>query len=513
MSLGEIRIDYPNVPIMALTATANQKVVDDAIRVLKMQSPFLYRSSFNRPNLSYEVRKKDKQTTETIAKYVASRRHDSGVIYCLSRKDCENLSEKLQDLLNKSGCANVKVSYYHAELDQEERHRRHLAWSSGRISVLCATIAFGMGIDKPDVRYVIHHSLPKSITHYYQESGRAGRDGEKADCILFYAFRDKNVLEKMIIASSGNGNRYDQNTKKKIDQLYQCLSYCENEFSCRRTMQLEFFGEVFNRQNCGGTCDNCREARTSEFRDMSRDAKEILQLLDDTKQQAKGGQTTMSQIVQLYRGSKTKSLQYFDVSKLSGYGAGKKHSKGDCDRIMHAMLFQHILKEEARENAGGFSTEYLERGLKADSLERGTYCFKVEFQVSTIVRKVAEKKQVEKNSAKSTKKRAASKSPRNKKTSDNFSASVDFEDELETYKNEIDKCSSNPYGMEDRPSSSGSESTLNNNHTSVKSILPKDFTEQLVERIKKLVRMWAEEEQMNGNNVFCKYCDLFMTLL
>lgn len=191
MSLGEIRNSYPNVPIMALTATANQKVVDDAIRVLNMQNPFLYRSSFNRPNLSYEVRKKDKQTTETIAKYVASRRNDSGVIYCLSRKDCEKISEKLQDLLNKSGCANVKVSFYHAELDPEERQRRHLAWSSGRISVLCATIAFGMGIDKPDVRYVIHHSLPKSITHYYQESGRAGRDGEKADCILFYAFRDK----------------------------------------------------------------------------------------------------------------------------------------------------------------------------------------------------------------------------------------------------------------------------------------------------------------------------------
>ena len=144
MALKTVRGDHPNVPIMALTATANEKVVQDAIRALNMRDTYLYRSSFNRPNLSYEVRKKDKSTTETIAKYIASRRNDSGVIYCLSRRDCETLAEKLQNMLNKSGCANVKVSFYHAELDQDERQRRHHAWSTGRLSVLCATIAFGM---------------------------------------------------------------------------------------------------------------------------------------------------------------------------------------------------------------------------------------------------------------------------------------------------------------------------------------------------------------------------------
>ena len=308
----------------------------------------------------------------------------------------------------------------------------------------------------------------------------------------------------MIIASTGNGNRYDQNTKKKIDQLYQCLSYCENEFRCRRTMQLEFFGEVFDRGSCGGTCDNCRDARVSEYRDMGKVAKEILRLLEDTKSQAKGGQTTMSQVVQLYRGSKVKSLQHYDFSKLSGYGVGKAHSKGDCDRIMHAMLFQHILKEDARENAGGFSTEYLERGLKADAVERGAYQFMVEFQVSSLARKITEKKSTEMKSTKASKKRAASKSARSKKISENAAISADFEDELEAYNNEIVRGSSNSHVIEDRPSSSGSESA-SNSHMKIKSILPKDFTEQLIERIKKLVKMWAEEEQMNGNKVFCKY--------
>ena len=130
---------------MALTATANQKVVEDAIRVLGMKDAFLYRSSFNRPNLAYEVRKKDGKTIDVMAEYVASRRHESGVIYCLSRKDCETVCDKLQAKLREKNCGNVGVSFYHAELDPHDRKQRHHAWSTGKISVLCATIAFGMG--------------------------------------------------------------------------------------------------------------------------------------------------------------------------------------------------------------------------------------------------------------------------------------------------------------------------------------------------------------------------------
>ena len=145
-ALGTLRQEYPNVPIMALTATANEKVVNDAVRALRMNNEYRYRSSFNRPNLRYEVRRKDGKVIDTIAEYVSGRPNDSGVIYCLSRRNCEELSEKLQAKLRESGQGHVIVSFYHADLDPAERQRRHKAWSVGRISVLCATIAFGMGI-------------------------------------------------------------------------------------------------------------------------------------------------------------------------------------------------------------------------------------------------------------------------------------------------------------------------------------------------------------------------------
>lgn len=138
-----LRREYPQVPLMALTATANEKVVRDAIRCLGMRSPELYRSSFNRPNLCYEVRKKDGKSIDVMAEYIANRKKDSGVIYCLSRKDCETVSAKIQEKLRAKGKGNVRVSFYHAELDPAERARRHQAWSNGTISVLCATIAFG----------------------------------------------------------------------------------------------------------------------------------------------------------------------------------------------------------------------------------------------------------------------------------------------------------------------------------------------------------------------------------
>jgi bloom syndrome protein len=153
--LGTLRQEFPNVPLMALTATANEKVVNDAIRALGMHNPYRYRSSFNRPNLHYEVRKKDGKLLDTVAAYIASKPRESGVIYCLSRKNCETVAEKLQAKLKEKGCGHITVSFYHAELDPEERAKRHTSWSNGTVNVLCATVAFGMGIDKPGTQAYI----------------------------------------------------------------------------------------------------------------------------------------------------------------------------------------------------------------------------------------------------------------------------------------------------------------------------------------------------------------------
>ncbi|EXL39296.1 bloom syndrome protein [Fusarium oxysporum f. sp. radicis-lycopersici 26381] len=249
-TLGEVRQKYPGVPVMALTATATQNVIVDIRHNLGMDNCQMFSQSFNRPNLHYEVRGKttNAKCMDEIASLIKSKyANQSGIVYTVSRKNAEKVAESLS-------IQGITARHYHAGVDPQEKVEVQTSWQQGQVKIVVATIAFGMGIDKPDVRFVIHHGLPKTLEGYYQETGRAGRDGDPSDCILFYGKQDIRILKKLIADGEGN----NEQKERQMTMLNRVTAFCGNKYDCRRVEILRYFGEDFSAAQCRKTCDNCK---------------------------------------------------------------------------------------------------------------------------------------------------------------------------------------------------------------------------------------------------------------
>uniref|UniRef100_A0A8C1HWE5 RecQ-like DNA helicase BLM n=1 Tax=Cyprinus carpio carpio TaxID=630221 RepID=A0A8C1HWE5_CYPCA len=371
--LHELRRMFPNVPIMALTATATPRVQKDILNQLAMTRPQVFTMSFNRHNLKYSVlpkkpKKVDEECIQWIKKYYP---RDSGIVYCLSRNDCDTLADSLQR-------AGIAALAYHAGLSDSDREYVQNKWiNQDGCQVMCATIAFGMGIDKPDVRYVIHASLPKSVEGYYQESGRAGRDGEVSHCILFYSYSDV-IRIKRLIAMDKDGNQQSKATH--INNLHSMVHFCENVAECRRIQLLAYFGEhTFNTSFCKEhpevICDNCKY----KSRNVTDDVKKIVRFVQENCEKvgnrygksAQQNRLTLNMLVDIFLGSKSARIQ-------SGmFGVGAAYSKHNAERLFKKLVLDSVLMEDLYITNKGQAVAYISAGPKAMSVLSG--CMQVEF--------------------------------------------------------------------------------------------------------------------------------------
>ena len=316
-------------PIIALTATATDKVRSDIKKNLGIGDAKEFKSSFNRPNLYYEVRSKTQDVDRNIIMFIKQHADKSGIIYCLSRKKVEELAAVLQ-------ANNIKAAPYHAGLDSATRSQTQDDFLMERIDVIVATIAFGMGIDKPDVRFVIHYDIPKSLEGYYQETGRAGRDGGEGLCIAFYSNQDLRKLEKFIDGKSGA----EQDIGRQL--LLETAAYAESSV-CRRKMLLHYFGEEYTEENCHN-CDNCLHPKTK------REAKDALLIVLKAVLTVKENFRT-DYVINFIKGRPTDDIVSHGHHELDEFGAGEDEDDKIWTPVIHQALIAGYLKKDV-ENYG-----------------------------------------------------------------------------------------------------------------------------------------------------------------
>jgi len=324
--LAQLRELFPSVPLLALTATATERVRADIVAKLQLRSPSCYVASFNRPNLNYRVDSKTRGY-EKLVEFLASRRKESGIVYCQARRTTELLAQKLS-------VDGIVARPYHAGLSDVDRTKHQELFLRDEVKVICATIAFGMGINKPNVRFVVHYDLPKNIEGYYQETGRAGRDGLPSDCLLLFSGGDVVKYYQFIQQKAPEEQRVAR------EQLQQMSHYAETS-SCRRATLLNYFGEKLETENCGG-CDNCLDPR--ETYDGTIPAQKLLSCVYRIRERSGFGMG-MNHVVEVLTGELTEKVRKWGHDQISTFGIGTEQGRPEWQAIGRELIRLGYLKQ------------------------------------------------------------------------------------------------------------------------------------------------------------------------
>jgi ATP-dependent DNA helicase RecQ len=331
--LAELRAALPDVPVMALTATATERVRADIIERLHLREPHCYTASFNRPNLTYRVIPRAQPYDQVLA-FLRARPGESGIIYCASRKATESVAERLV-------ADRIPARPYHAGLTNEERSRHQEQFLRDEVRVICATVAFGMGINKPNVRFVLHYDLPKNIEGYYQETGRAGRDSLPAECVLLFSAAD---VVKQIAFIDEKTDPEERRIARA--QLQQMVHFAESS-ACRRVDLLDYFGETWPEENCGG-CDNCLTPR--ETFDGTLAAQKLLSCVYRVRERS-GFNFGLNHVIEVLTGGQTDAIRKWGHETLSAYGIGREMKRGEWQSIGRELVRLGLLQQSTEKFA------------------------------------------------------------------------------------------------------------------------------------------------------------------
>jgi RecQ family ATP-dependent DNA helicase len=339
LNLKKLKIEYPRVPILVMTATANLEIRDEIIDFLELENCLIFRSSYNRANIFLEVREKTKfnNPLRDIAEFIQKKYpNGSGIIYCSCRKDCESISNKLRIDYGFTS------DYYFSTISERKKIEVQEKFMTGEIQILVATIAFGMGINKENIRFVVHYNLPKSFENYYQEIGRAGRDGKKANAILYYNINERRTLD-YLLARSGGEKQVKSSNLRKINQV---VAFCEEKAECRRVMALKYFGEVFSDQKCEKMCDNCcRSIETTDI-DVSSLAVTVIDFFDFLKKCT--FKMTINQSSSYLKGLKLEKFKSFNFilrRDTKYFGLLKNWDLSCITKLIRTLILKHYLCE------------------------------------------------------------------------------------------------------------------------------------------------------------------------